>query len=158
MQVGRALRLQPIERNHRTVWPRIESKRTLELGTKGAWRDELNSLVLSGTKTSTMGLVEDYRLEGEEFEHQGEVLGLLGNDGELITWITVTRHDVLNFDQLSGEYGESVARSCGEGHADAAAYRRGYANYWRESGRTVADDTQVAVVWFSLTSSRPTAT
>lgn len=137
------------------MWPRIESRRTLELGTKGPWRDQLNALVLAGAKTTTMGLVEDYQLEGEQFEHHGEILGLLGNDGELVAWITVIRHDVLGFGQLRGEYGESVARSCGEGHANAAAYRRGYADYWRESGRSVSDDTQVAVVWFALTAARP---
>lgn len=133
------------------MWPRINDRRTLELGTRGAWRDELNALVMAGTKTSTMGLVEDYRLEGEAFEHEGEILGLVGNDGELVAWITVIRHDVLSLDQLSGEYGESVARSCGEGHADAAAYRQGYAKYWQESGRDVSGDTRVAVVWFALT-------
>lgn len=138
------------------MWPRIGNQRTLELGTEGAWRDELNALVLAGTKTSTMGLVEDYRLEGEEFEHEGEILGLLGNEGELVAWIEVTRHDVVSFDQLSGEYGESVAKSCGEGHADASAYRRGYAEYWRDSGKNVSDDTQVAVVWFARTDADPT--
>jgi uncharacterized protein YhfF len=137
------------------MWPRVEDQRTLELGTKGAWRDELNALVLAGTKTSTMGLVEDYQLEGEKFEYEGEILGLLGNEGELVAWIEVTRHDVLHFGQLRGEYGESVAISCGEGHADAADYRRGYAEYWRQSGRSVSDDTQVAVVWFTRATTRP---
>lgn len=137
------------------MWPRIESHRTLELGTRGEWREALNTLVLAGAKTSTMGLVDDYQLEGEHFEHAGEVLGLLGNEGELVTWITVTRHDVVSFGQLHGEYGESVARSCGEGHADAADYRRGYAEYWRKSGTKVSDETQVAVVWFTLTAACP---
>ncbi|GAA2250816.1 GNAT family N-acetyltransferase [Herbiconiux moechotypicola] len=32
------------------MWPRIDGHRTLELGTPGDWRDELNRLVLTGTR------------------------------------------------------------------------------------------------------------
>jgi putative acetyltransferase len=133
------------------VWPRIDGHRTLELGTAGEWRTELNDLVLAGTKTSTMGLLADYAADGEVPEHVGERIGLLGNDGELEAWLTVTRFDAVRFGDLVGDFGESVAASCGEGFADAKAYRAGYARYWQRAGHQISDDTEVAVLWFAVT-------
>jgi uncharacterized protein YhfF len=132
------------------MWPRIDGYRTLELGTPGDWRIELNNLVLAGIKTSTMGLLEDYANEGEATEHVGEQIGLLGNNEELIAWLIVTRFDTLRFGQLTEEFGEAVAKSCGEGFADADAYRAGYTRYWQAAGHHITDDTEVTVLWFEV--------
>ena len=133
------------------MWPRINGHRTLELGSPGDWRDELNRLVLAGTKTSTMGLLDDYARDGEETEHVGERLGLLGNDEDVVAWLTVTRFDTVRFDELAGDFGAAVTDSCGEGFADVDAYRAGYRRHWQAAGHEIFDDTLVTVLWFEVT-------
>jgi uncharacterized protein YhfF len=140
------------------MWPRIEGHRTLELGAPGDWRTELNRLVLAGTKTSTMGLLDDYARDDEETEHVGERLGLLGNDEEVVAWLTVTRFDIVRFDELTGDFGEAVADSCGEGFADVDAYRAGYLRYWQAAGNHICGDTRVTVLWFEVTESVTSST
>ena len=39
------------------AFPRVNGLRALEMGTPGEFRDELNALILSGSKTTTTGLL-----------------------------------------------------------------------------------------------------
>lgn len=54
------------------MWPRVNGMRALELGTPGELRTELNSLVLTGKKRATTGLLEEYVSEIEGLKHPGE--------------------------------------------------------------------------------------
>ena len=70
------------ERRVPDMWPRVQGLRALELGTPGAFRDELTALVLAGRKQATAGLLAEYTEEGEELETVGERLVLLDSDGK----------------------------------------------------------------------------
>ncbi|MGA1838871.1 ASCH domain-containing protein [Herbiconiux sp. 11R-BC] len=131
------------------MWPRHDGYRAMELGTPGAWREELNALVLMGVKRSTMGQAAEYASEGEGLEHLGERLALLDSTGGLAGWLTVTRVDTLRFGDLAGAVGDAVAASAGEGFRDAAHLREGYARHWAGTGTPASDDTVVHVIWFT---------
>ncbi|QNP75510.1 hypothetical protein IAG44_00670 [Streptomyces roseirectus] len=47
------------------MWPRVGGLRSMELDTPGELRTRLNALALSGAKTATTGLFDDYAREGE---------------------------------------------------------------------------------------------
>ena len=61
------------------MWPRIGGLRALALGTPGELRTRLNTLVLSGAKTATAGLVQESDDETEDLLWQQTVIRLQGN-------------------------------------------------------------------------------
>ncbi|MET8976925.1 hypothetical protein ABZX85_15025 [Streptomyces sp. NPDC004539] len=65
------------------MWPRIDGLRTLELGPPGALRTRLDSLALSGRKTTTTGLFDEYERQGEILETP-RARGTTADDGTLV--------------------------------------------------------------------------
>ncbi|WP_245655898.1 ASCH domain-containing protein [Microtetraspora fusca] len=127
--------------------------RSLELGTPGAVRRELNALVLAGTKTATTGLlVEDYTKETEGLEYPGERLALLDDEGRSIATVEVTGVEVTTFVEVTWEH----ARAEGEGDASLEEWRDVHRRYWDGVGAPVDDRTAVVCLAFRVVEiSRP---
>ncbi|MEV4476841.1 ASCH domain-containing protein [Nonomuraea sp. NPDC049504] len=129
------------------MWPRKDGLRVLELGTPGELRTRLTDLVLSGHKTATAGLLTlDYEAEGEEIEHVGERLALVGDSGERVGEIEITRVEVVPFAEVSWEF----ANAEGEGYASVAEWGESHVGFWRAYGVEVTDSTPVVCLWFRL--------
>ncbi|WP_433351816.1 ASCH domain-containing protein [Microtetraspora malaysiensis] len=121
--------------------------RSLELGTPGAVRRELNALVLAGTKTATTSLlVEDYTKETEGLEYPGERLALLDDEGRSVATIEVTGVEVTPFMEVTWEH----ARAEGEGDASLEAWRDVHRRYWSRLGTPVDDRTAVVCLTFRV--------
>lgn len=135
------------------MWPRVNGMRTLELGSPGSLRDELNALVMTGAKTATATLLAEYAEEGEEREFPGERLALLGNDGTVLTELQVTHVMTVPFREVPWAFGEAE----GEGYTDLTHWRRAHIDYWQNvEGRTIDDASPVVCMYFTRAIS-PTA-
>ncbi len=140
------------------MWARIGGLRTLELGTPGEMRRRLSDLVLHGRKRATAGLLADYTVDGEELERPGEVLVLVGNDGERLGLIRVTAVETVRFDDVTWEFADAE----GEGFTDLDDWREQHRGFWeRESVEGIREftddptwsltgDTEVVCVWFDV--------
>ncbi|MEX3099441.1 MULTISPECIES: ASCH domain-containing protein [unclassified Streptomyces] len=128
------------------TWPRVDGLRTLELGTPGDMRVWLNSLALSGRKTTTTGLFDDYAKEDEPLETTGERLALVDTDGHPVGTVEITSVAVMPFTEVPWEH----AAAEGEGDADLAAWRAGHRGYWERAGTPVDDETLVVCLAFRL--------
>ncbi|MER5642106.1 ASCH domain-containing protein [Kitasatospora sp. NPDC002227] len=120
--------------------------RTLELGTPGGIRAELNGLALAGRKTATTGLFEDYAKEAEGLEYPGERLALLDDAGREAGVVEITGVTVLPFAEVPWEHAEAE----GEGDTSLAQWRANHRGYWQQLGSTVADATPVVCLTFRL--------
>lgn len=128
------------------MWPRVDGLRSIELGTPGEMRAELNALVRSGRKTATAGLLGEYEQEGEQLEHVGERLALLDDDQRCVAVVEVTGIEVVRFDEVPWEF----AAAEGEGDPDLAAWGAGHRRYWAAAGSPVDDATPVVCLRFRL--------
>jgi uncharacterized protein YhfF len=128
------------------TWPRIDGLRTLDLGTPGVVRQKLVDLVLTGPKRGTAGLLSDYEIEGEELETVGERLVLIGDGGERLGLVEVTRVEVVPF----GEVSDDFARSEGEGFTGHGDWAKGHRAFWERLGHRIADSTPIVCVSFAL--------
>ena len=134
------------------MWPRVNGMRTLELGSPGSLRDQLNALVLEGVKTATATLLAEYAEEGEEREFPGEHLALLGNDGAVLAELRVTDVMTVPFSEVPWDFAEAE----GEGYTDLAHWRRAHLDFWRDvEGRSVDETTPVVCMQFTRTNSPP---
>ncbi|CAB4756913.1 unannotated protein [freshwater metagenome] len=124
------------------TWPRVDGMRSLELGSPGEMRARLNGLVIEGRKRATAGLVEEYEQEGEAFEHVGERLVLLHDDGTPAGTVEVTSVELTTFGEVPWEF----AQSEGEGHRDLEHWREGHRRFWASEGREVHDDTSLLMI------------
>lgn len=128
------------------AWPRVGGMRGIEMGTPGAFREELNRLILSGVKTTTTGVLAlDYEDEGEVLEEPGERLALIGNDGELAGVLEVIAAEAKRLDEVS------LAHAVGEGEGweTVEDWKRDHVDYWkRVSGLDVDESTLVVCVEF----------
>ncbi|HJU97042.1 MAG TPA: ASCH domain-containing protein [Jiangellaceae bacterium] len=123
--------------------------RTLGLGVPGAMRAELNSLVVTGTKTATAGLRAEYESEGEELERVGEHLVLVDDDDAPVGLVEVTAVSVVPFGQVRWEFADAE----GEGFTSIEHWREAHAQFWAGQGVDVDDDTEIVCIRFVLTSS-----
>ncbi|AYF30715.1 ASCH domain-containing protein [Micromonospora tulbaghiae] len=130
------------------MWPRIGALRALALGTPGELRTRLNTLVLSGVKTATAGLVQEYDDENEELEYVGERLVLVDDDDALVGVVEVTGVEVVRFADVPWDF----ARAEGEGDRSIEEWREGHGAYWARQGTPVTDDTRIVCLRFRLVS------
>ena len=126
--------------------PAVGDLRTLELGSPGSMRTELNSLVLAGRKTATAGLVEEYKAENELPEQPGERLVLVDDTGSRLGVVVVDRVERARFADVPWEF--AVAE--GEGFTSVTDWAQAHRRFWGAEGYDVTDDTEVAMVWFHL--------
>ncbi|MEU7760676.1 MULTISPECIES: ASCH domain-containing protein [Micromonospora] len=130
------------------MWPRIGGLRALALGTPGELRTRLNTLVLSGVKTATAGLVQEYDDENEELEYVGERLVLVDDNDALVAVVEVTGVEVVRFADVTWDF----ARAEGEGDRSIEEWREGHGAYWARQGTPVTDDTRIVCLRFRLVS------
>ncbi|MFI7156452.1 ASCH domain-containing protein [Micromonospora sp. NBRC 110037] len=130
------------------MWPRIGGLRALALGTPGELRTRLNTLVLSGVKTATAGLVQEYDDENEELEHVGERLVLVDDNDRFVAVVEVTGVEVVRFADVPWDF----ARAEGEGDRSIEEWREGHGAYWARQGTPVTDDTRIVCLRFRVVS------
>ena len=130
------------------MWPRIGGLRALALGTPGELRTRLNTLVLSGVKTATAGLMQEYDDENEELEHVGERLVLVDDNDRFVAVVEVTGVEVVRFADVPWDF----ARAEGEGDRSIEEWREGHGAYWARQGTPVTDDTRIVCLRFRLVS------
>ncbi|WP_435588868.1 ASCH domain-containing protein [Micromonospora chalcea] len=130
------------------MWPRIGELRALALGTPGELRTRLNTLVLSGVKTATAGLVQEYDDENEELEYVSERLVLVDDNDRFVAVVEVTGVEVVRFADVPWDF----ARAEGEGDRSIEEWREGHSAYWARQGTPVTDDTRIACLRFRLVS------
>lgn len=128
------------------MWPRVDGLRCLELGFPGEQRDRLNDYVLHGRKRATAGIVAEYEEEGEALDHVGEVLVLLGSNGEEVGRVRITDVVVRRFEDVSWEFADAE----GEGFTSLDDWREGHRRHWEQTGRGITPDTQILCLSFDL--------
>jgi uncharacterized protein YhfF len=126
---------------------RVDGKRAFGLGTPGAMRDELTSLVLSGDKTATAGLWKDeYEPQSEAIDHVGEQQVLLDSSDEAVAIVEITRVESHRFDSVPWEF----AQAEGEGFQSIEEWRDGHRSYYEAQGVPVDDTDLVVCVWLQV--------
>jgi uncharacterized protein YhfF len=129
------------------AFARIDGLRTIEFGNVGASRDLILHFLFQGNKRATAGLFDDdYEAEGESIEHVGEELVVVGNEGEALGKIKVTRVEVVRFDSVPDEFALAEA----EGDLSGDDFRASHRKFWESCGVEVKDDTKVVLVYFDL--------
>lgn len=128
------------------MWPRGNGMRALEPGAPDDMRVRLNSLVLSGKKTATTGLLAECVEETEGLEYVGERLALLDVDGRAVATVEVTGVERTTFAGVPWEHAEAE----GEGDADLEEWRAGHRRFWCTEGTPVEDDTPVVCLEFRV--------
>lgn len=133
------------------MWGRKNGLRVVELGLPGKMRTTLTDLVLAGAKRATAGLLAlDYEREGEELEHVGERLALVGDSGDHVATLEVTEVRLMPFAEVPWEF----AQAEGEGFRDIGHWREAHRDYWREEGYEVDDSTTVVCLSFRVVGQR----
>jgi uncharacterized protein YhfF len=129
------------------TFERVDGFRTIEFGTPGKSRDTILDFLFNGNKRATAGLLEhDYVAEGEEIEHIGEVLVVLGNELEPLGKIKITRVGIVRFGEVSDEFALAEA----EGDLSGDDFRNSHRAFWEGCGYEINDDTQVVCAYFDL--------
>lgn len=123
----------------------------------GSLRDALVSAILSGDKTSTATLVEEYTRAGEPLPSPtgGELEAVIDSEGKIVCVTRTTRNYVTTLAQVTDEH----ARKEGEGYANAREWRVGHERFWTsdefitalgDPPFTLTDDTQVLCSEFEV--------
>lgn len=92
----------------------------------GPQRDRLVECILSGEKTATASLLEEYRRAGEALPAVGDREVVVDSAGRVVCVTQVDAVDVLPALMVSDEF----ARAEGEGYADRAAWWRAHREFW----------------------------
>jgi uncharacterized protein YhfF/isopentenyldiphosphate isomerase len=120
-----------------------------ELAFPGPLRDRLVAAVLSGAKTATTGLLEDYSREGEPLPVAGERSVVVDSAGLPVAVVETTEVRVVPL----GEVDLAYVRDEGEGDDSVASWRAAHERFWRSaaSGPLPVDDrTNVVAQRFRL--------
>ena len=126
-----------------------------EFAFPGPLRDQLVAAILSGTKTTTSGLVADYEHEGSPLPWPGLREAVIDSAGHRVAVIETTAVRVIPL----GEVDLAHAVGEGEGYTSVAEWRAGHEQFWHSAemrkalgdpGFTVDDDTFVVAQAFRL--------
>ncbi|WP_243704720.1 ASCH domain-containing protein [Micromonospora sp. KC723] len=126
-----------------------------EFAFPGPLRDQLVAAVLSGAKTSTTGLLQDYELDGEPPPEVGARSVVVDSVDRPVAVIEVTGVRVVRLGDVDLDH----ARDEGEGYASVAAWRAGHEAYWHgpdyrawlgDPEFTVDDDTRAVLERFRV--------
>jgi uncharacterized protein YhfF len=129
------------------AFERIDGLRTIEFGNPGKSRATILDFLFNGNKRATAGLLEfDYEAEGEEVEHVGEILVVVGNEGEELGRIRATRVEIVEFQNVSDEFALAEA----EGDLTGDDFRESHGKFWRDCGYDVRPDSKVVTMYFEL--------
>jgi uncharacterized protein YhfF len=125
-----------------------------EFAFPGPLRDQLVAAILSGTKTSTSGLVLFYERDGEPLPEVGRLAAVVDSDDRRVAVIELTEVRVVRLADVDLQH----ALDEGEGDESVAQWRAGHEQFWHspqvraELGPafTVDDDTLVLAQRFRL--------
>jgi uncharacterized protein YhfF len=122
------------------------NRRRLELGSaRTDLRRKLVAAVLSGDKTATTSLRDDYEPHtAEPLPEVGERSLVLGWDDEPLAVVETTEVRVV----AAGDVDLRFARDEGEGFKSVADWRAAHERFW--SDRTITDETEVVCERFRL--------
>ena len=121
----------------------------------GPVRDQLVAAILSGTKTSTSGLVLEYERENEPLPTVGRLSAVVDSDDRRVAAIELTEVRVVRLADVDLEH----ALHEGECYTSVAQWRAGHEGFWHSAemraelddpGFTVDDDTLVLAQRFRL--------
>jgi uncharacterized protein YhfF len=126
-----------------------------EFAFPGPLRDRLVAAILSGTKTTTSGLVADYEHEGSPLPWPGLREAVIDSAGHRVAVIETTAVQVVRL----GDVDLAHALGEGEGYTSVAEWRAGHERFWHskemrealsDPAFTVDDDTLVVAQTFRL--------
>ena len=119
-----------------------------ELAYPGPLRDQLVAAVLSGAKTSTSSLLDEYTGEDDPLPAVGRRYVLVDSDDRAVGLVEVTQVRTLPLNEVDLEF----AREEGEGYESVAAWRRAHEQCWKTNapGITLDDSTVVVAARFRL--------
>ena len=126
-----------------------------EFAFPGPLRDRLVAAILSGTKTSTSGLLLAYELENEPLPEVGQLSAVLDSAGRRVAVIEVTEVRVVRLAEVDLQH----ALDEGEGYESVGEWRCGHEEFWHSAevraemgdpNFTVDDDTPVVLERFRL--------
>ncbi|KWV33244.1 ASCH domain-containing protein [Micromonospora rifamycinica] len=135
--------------------PRFPDLPTCEFAFPGPLRDRLVAAVLSGAKTATTGLLQDYERTGEPLPAVGDRSVVVDSAARPVAVIEVTGVRVVRLGDVDLDH----ARDEGEGYDSVAAWRAGHEGYWHgpdylgwidDPGFRVDDDTLAVAERFRL--------
>jgi uncharacterized protein YhfF len=127
-----------------------------EFAFPGPLRDQLVAAIVTGSKTTTTGLVADYEIENEPLPRPGLRQAVADSAGNLVAVIETTAVRVLRL----GDVDLAHALGEGEGYTSVPEWRAGHERFWHSAevrqalgdpDFTVDDDTLVVVQAFRLT-------
>lgn len=95
----------------------------------GPLRDKLVAAILSGEKTATAGLAEEYRRCDEPLPQVGDLEAVVDSAGHVVCVTRTTAVDLVRLGDVNDEH----AHREGEGYATAADWRRGHEAFWTSS-------------------------
>jgi uncharacterized protein YhfF len=135
--------------------PSMDGLPLAEFAFPGPLRDRLVAAILSGQKTSTTGLWQEYEREGLAVPEPGDRSVVIDSAGQPVGIIEVTSARRIRLADVDLAH----AVDEGEGHDSVASWRAGHEGFWHsaevreELGQpdfTVDDDTAVVVERFRL--------
>lgn len=113
-----------------------------EFAFPGPLRDRLVAAILDGAKTSTTGLVIDYKHEGEPLPEVGERAVLIDSDERPVAVIETTAVRVVPLSEVDLEH----VIDEGEGDRSIASWRANHESFWHsEEMREALDDPEFTV-------------
>ena len=135
----------------------FEDLRIAEFGFPGALRDQLVAAILSGSKTTTSGLVEWYDHDGESLPSVGEREAVIDSAGNVVAVIETTALRIIRLADVDLAH----AMGEGEGFTSVAEWRADHERFWHSAQARAAvgdpdfavnDDTLVVAQAFRLVS------
>jgi uncharacterized protein YhfF len=133
----------------------IDDLPVAEFAFPGPLRDQLVAAIMSGSKTSTSGLMAQFERENEPLPEVGQVSAVLDSAGRRVAVIEVTEVRVVRLADVDLQH----ALDEGEGFESVEQWRSGHEEFWHsaevraEIGDpefTVDDDTLIMAERFRL--------
>ncbi len=124
-----------------TPWGEAVPPPAWSFGDSPEMADRLANLVLTGDKTATTGLEEEYADADEPLPKQGDLSILLDGAGQPRALIRNLKVEVIPF----GEVTAAQAAAEGEGDRTLESWRDGHRDFWSRAGYEIDDDS--TVVW-----------
>lgn len=120
----------------------LEDLPIIEFAFPGPLRDQLVAAILSGSKTTTTGLMADYEHEREPLPHPGLREAVVDSAGDRVAVVETTGVRVVRL----GDVDLAHAVGEGEGYASVAEWRAGHERFWHSAEmRAALDDPDFAV-------------